>query len=224
MKSVAAKRLTESLSGRKLIIGAERLDYSKGLDMRFAAFSGFLKRWPQFKRKVSYLQIAALSREDVKEYRELKRDLDRQAGAVNGRFAEIDWVPIRYITRSQPRDRLAGYFRLAGVGLVTPLRDGLNLVAEEYVAAQDGADPGVLVLSRFAGAADTLKAALIVNPYDPEEISEAIYKALVMPLKERQERWAALMAVIKQQSASAWCRTFTAELARENLEIARLSA
>jgi trehalose 6-phosphate synthase len=211
--SDAAVRLRESLMGRKLIIGAERLDYSKGLATRFVAFSRFLERWPQFREKVSYLQIAARSREDVAEYQRLKRELDRHAGDVNGRYAEFDWVPIRYITRSLPRRRLAGFFRASAVGLVTPLRDGLNLVCEEYVAAQDEADPGVLILSKFAGAADTLDAALIVNPYDTDEITEALHKALAMPLEERQERWHRLMAVVKAQSASAWSKRFVAELA-----------
>jgi trehalose 6-phosphate synthase len=212
VSSEAARRLKDSLVGRKLVIGAERLDYSKGLAMRFTAFAHFLDRWPQYRQKVSYLQIAARSREDVAEYRQLKRDLDRHAGDVNGRFAEFDWAPIRYITRSQPRARLAGFFRLSAIGLVTPLRDGLNLVCEEYVAAQDAADPGVLILSKFAGAADTLDAALVVNPYDPEAIAEAMHKALAMPLEERKERWSQLMAVVKSQSAAAWCKGFVAEL------------
>jgi trehalose 6-phosphate synthase len=213
VKSAATLRLQGSLVSRKLIIGAERLDYSKGLALRFTAFSRFLERWPHHRQKVSYLQIAARSREDVAEYRLLKRELDRHVGDVNGRFAEFDWVPIRYITRSQPRSRLAGFFRSAAIGLVTPLRDGLNLVCEEYVAAQDHNDPGVLVLSKYAGAADTLDGALIVNPYDPEEIAEALYKALAMPLEERQTRWTNMMTVIKTNSASSWCKRFTAQLA-----------
>jgi len=208
-----ARRLKDSLAGRKLIIAAERLDYSKGLALRFSAFARFLDRNPQFRQKVSFLQVAARSREDVAEYQRLKREMDGIVGDINGRHAEYDWVPIRYITRSVARGVLAGLFRSAAVGLVTPLRDGLNLVCKEYVAAQDAADPGVLILSRFAGAADTMTDALIVNPHDPDGVAEAINKAMTMPLEERAERWGRLFEVVRTQSAALWCRTFVDAIA-----------
>lgn len=207
-----AKRLEESLVGRKLIIGADRLDYSKGLPQRFEAYSDLLDSHAEYREKVSFLQVAPRSREDVSEYRELKRTLDRLTGKINGKFAEFDWVPLRYMTHGLSRKLLAGFFRLSAVGLVTPLRDGMNLVAMEYVAAQDEEDPGVLVLSRFAGAAASLDAALIVNPYDPGGIAEALHKALTMPKEERRERWLSLRRRIEEDSAVAWCQRFLARL------------
>jgi trehalose 6-phosphate synthase len=212
-------RLRSSLAGRKLIIGADRLDYSKGLPERFRAYSELLGQFPQHRQKVSYLQVAARSREDVTEYRDLKKNLDRITGEVNGKYAEFDWVPLRYLTRGIQRDLLAGFFRYSAVGLVTPLRDGMNLVAKEYVAAQDEQDPGVLVLSRFAGAAMSLDAALIVNPVDPSEIAEALDTALTMPLEERTSRWRALMMKVEAESAAAWCRNFLAELAEARTQV-----
>ena len=213
VKSKEAKRLQESLVGRKLMVGVDRLDYSKGLTNRFEAYSSLLDRFPEHRSKISYLQIAARSREDVLRYQNLKRDLDRICGKVNGKFAEFDWVPLRYMTRSVPRKLLAGFYRSARIGLVTPLRDGMNLVAKEFVAAQSDEDPGVLILSKFAGAAESLKDALIVNPYDTDEIAEAIHQAAVMPIAERRARHAALKAVVQQQSAAAWCRQFMEHLA-----------
>ena len=213
-------RLRESLVGRKLIIGADRLDYSKGLPERFRAYSELLARYPQHRQKVSYLQVAARSREDVMEYRDLKRNLDRLTGEINGKYAEFDWVPLRYLTRGIQRDLLAGFFRYSAVGLVAPLRDGMNLVAKEYIAAQDENDPGVLVLSRFAGAAQTLDAALIVNPYDPSGIADALDRALEMPREERINRWRALMVKVEQDSAAAWCNAFLAALSVARLHVA----
>lgn len=206
------KRLEESLVGRKLIIGADRLDYSKGLPQRFEAYSDLLETHPEYREKVSYLQVAPRSREDVSEYRELKRTLDRLTGKINGKYAEFDWVPLRYMTHGLTRKVLAGFFRLSAIALVTPLRDGMNLVAMEYVAAQDAEDPGVLILSRFAGAAASLDAALIVNPYDPGDIAEAMHKGLTMTKEERQERWTSLMQRIEEDSAAAWYRRFLARL------------
>ena len=215
--SAEVTRLRESLAGRKLIIGADRLDYSKGLPERFRAYSELLGRYPKHRQKVSYLQVAARSREDVSEYRDLKKNLDRLTGEVNGRYAEFDWVPLRYLTRGIQRNLLAGFFRYSAVGLVAPLRDGMNLVAKEYVAAQNDHDPGVLVLSRFAGAAVSLDAALIINPYDPSEIAEALDQALTMPLDERVSRWRALMTKVERESAAAWCRDFLAALTPANV-------
>jgi trehalose 6-phosphate synthase len=212
-RSRDATRMHESLRGRKLIVGADRLDYSKGLLDRLDAYSLLFDRRPEHKLKVSYLQVAARSREDVARYRELKRELDRKAGEINGRFAEFDWAPIRYITRNLSRRRLAGFYRIAALGLVTPLRDGMNLVAKEYVAAQDPADPGVLVLSKFAGAAERLDGALIINPFDAEEVAEAIHQGLTMPLDEREARWKSLIATVKVDSAAAWSKSFVAALA-----------
>jgi trehalose 6-phosphate synthase len=212
-RSPETRRLLSSLVGRALAIGVDRLDYSKGLPNRFTAFGKLLEEFPEHRQKVSYLQVAAKSREDVSEYQALRRELDRKAGNINGRFAEFDWVPLRYMTRPVGRNTLSGFFRAARIGLVTPFRDGMNLVAKEFVAAQDHDDPGVLILSRFAGAAEDMTEALIVNPYDPGEISDAMHLALIMPQDERQDRMARLRARVFTSTAEAYCRSFLTQLA-----------
>lgn len=212
-RSPETQRLKASLVGRALVIGVDRLDYSKGLPNRFDAFGRLLNSFPEHRQKVSYLQIAARSREDVSEYQAIRRELDRKAGNINGRFAEFDWVPLRYMTRAVGRNTLAGFYRAARIGLVTPLRDGMNLVAKEFIAAQDDNDPGVLVLSRFAGAAEDLSEALIVNPFDPDEIAEAMHQALIMPLDERKDRMARLRGRVFTVTAEAYCREFLKALA-----------
>ncbi|MEE9249916.1 MAG: trehalose-6-phosphate synthase, partial [Alphaproteobacteria bacterium] len=197
-------RLEESLAGRRLIVGVDRLDYSKGLVERFHSFERMLERYPDLRNRVTMMQIAPPSRSDVAEYLEIRRTLETSAGHINGRFAEFDWVPLRYLNKSFSQRALMGFFRSSHVGLVTPLRDGMNLVAKEYVAAQDPKDPGVLVLSRFAGAAEELKSALIVNPYDADEVAEALHRALEMPLEERRQRWRSAMEVLEHNDVSAW--------------------
>jgi trehalose 6-phosphate synthase len=206
------RRLVDSLAGRKLILGVDRLDYSKGLANRFAAFSRLLATRPQWKSRVTYLQIAAPSRIEIGRYREARRDLERLAGKINGRFAEFDWQPIRYLNRGFKSATLAGFFRVAEVALVTPLRDGMNLVAKEYVASQDPAKPGVLVLSPFAGAVAELDQALIANPFDIDAIADALHEALNMPLEERRERWKSLHAAVAQNDAERWQQNFIAAL------------
>ena len=208
-------RLRESLDGRALILGVDRLDYSKGLPQRFMGYERLLKRFPEHRKRVTFLQVAPVSRGDVAEYKSLRRRLDEQAGRINGEWAEFDWMPIRYITRAIPRDTLAGFYCFARVALVTPLRDGMNLVAKEYVAAQDGADPGVLVLSRFAGAAPELPRAVQVNPFDPDEIAEGLHQALSMPEAERRERWQACNQAVHDTTAASWARDFLAALNRQ---------
>ena len=208
MRTPETARLVESLSGRALAIGVDRLDYSKGLLERFEGFGRLFSRYPDHLRKVSFLQVAARSREDVDQYRNLRLELDRLAGNLNGRFSQFDWAPLRYSTRAARRDVLAGFYRVARIGLVTPLRDGMNLVAKEFVAAQDENDPGVLILSRFAGAAEELTESLIVNPFDPDEIADALHQALVMPLDERIERHDALRQKVFTSTASAYCAHF----------------
>jgi trehalose 6-phosphate synthase len=209
------KRLTDSLRGRRLILGVERLDYSKGLIQRFEAIECLLESHPDLKGKFELMQIAAPSREEVARYRTLKRQLESEAGRINGRFAEFDWQPIRYVNKSYDRATLAGFYRVACVGLVTPLRDGMNLVAKEFVAAQDPDDPGMLVLSRFAGAARELTSALIVNPYDAGEVADALAQALTMPRAQRIERWRAMMAVVEANSIEHWRDAFLADLTAE---------
>jgi trehalose 6-phosphate synthase len=196
------------------IIGIDRLDYTKGLPQKFKAFGRFLERYPQYQRQVVLTQIAPPTRESVEAYSDIRNQLETLAGSINGRFGELDWVPIHYIHRSTPRRRLPGIYRSSRIGMVTPLRDGMNLVAKEYVAAQDPADPGVLILSRFAGAAEELREALVVNPYNVEETADAIRFALEMSLAERCRRHEAMLAELRCHDSADWCRSFLASLER----------
>jgi len=205
-------RLEESLGKRDLVIGVDRLDYSKGLIKRVEAFEHLLTAYPDNRGKVVFLQINPPSREDVADYVDIRHELEAASGRVNGAFAEYDWMPIRYLNKSFSRRVLAGFFRASRVGLVTPLRDGMNLVAKEFVAAQSAKDPGVLVLSRFAGAARVLDGALIVNPYDVEGVAERLQEALNMPLAARQERWRSMYKAIAENDVTAWRESFLAAL------------
>jgi trehalose 6-phosphate synthase len=219
--SPEARRLRESLGGRALAIGVDRLDYSKGLVNRFEAFARLLGKYPEHRRQVSFLQIAARSREDSGAYQRLRRELDQLVGDTNGRFSEFDWVPLRYMTRAVRRQTLAGFYRIARLALVTPLRDGMNLVAKEFVAAHDPQDPGVLILSRFAGAAEELTDALIVNPFDADEMADAIHEGLSMPLAERLRRYRALRERVWDTTASKYCATFLSHLEQEHVPAPR---
>lgn len=211
--SSTRKRLARSLKHRKLIIGVDRLDYSKGLLSRFKAFERFLERFPRHNRKCVFLQIAPQSRKDAEGYAEIRRELEESAGHINGRFADFDWVPVRYLNQGFGRDVLVGFLHTARVGLVTPLRDGMNLVAKEYVAAQDPEDPGVLVLSRLAGAARELyEGAIMVNPFDMDAVAEALDAALNTPLDERVQRWRTMMEVLRNNDICAWRNAFVKRL------------
>jgi trehalose 6-phosphate synthase len=202
------KEVVDSLSGRNMIIGVDRLDYSKGLPLRLDAFRHFLKRFPEWRGKCTYLQIAPRSRTDIPDYAEIGRRVGEAAGRINGDYGEANWTPIRYINKAHSRTALAGLYRKASVGLVTPLRDGMNLVAKEFIAAQNPEDPGVLILSRFAGAARECQAALIVNPYDTEGVGNAIERALSMPLRERQKRQAELFQILMENDITHWADRF----------------
>jgi trehalose 6-phosphate synthase len=207
------RQMLESLpDGRTLAIGVDRMDYSKGLVGRFEAIGKFFETYPEHRRHVSFLQVAAKSREDQQDYRALQRQLHHIVGDTNGRFSEFDWVPLRYMTRAVRRSTLAGFYRIARLAIVTPLRDGMNLVAKEYVAAQNPTDPGVLILSKFAGAAEELTTALIVDPLDGDEIAAAMHAGLTMGLDERRERWEAMRARVWENTAGRFCDVFLKEL------------
>lgn len=210
------ERLKQSLAGRALIIGVDRLDYSKALPNRFAAIEKLVTNWPEVRGSFTYLQITPPSRSEVSQYQTLRRELEAAAGRVNGKYAECDWTPIRYVNKSAPRSKLAGYYRLARIGLVTPSRDGMNLVAKEFIAAQHPDDPGILVLSKFAGAACELTSALLVNPYDTDEIAAAVHRGLNMELSERQERWKPMMEAIQRNTVTSWREAFLSALSRAN--------
>jgi trehalose 6-phosphate synthase len=211
--------MLQSLDGKDLIIGVDRLDYSKGITQRIDAFEKFLVKHKENQRHVTLLQITPKSRSEVPEYEAMQRALAEQAGRVNGALGTVDWVPIRYVNRSLRRPALAGLYRMAKVALVTPLRDGMNLVAKEFVAAQDKDDPGVLLLSRFAGAAHELKDAVLVNPYDVEGTADSLARALTMPLEERQERWQSMISILRTNDVFKWCDSFLADLMSKDHEI-----
>lgn len=212
-RSTQTRRLqSRLLDHRDLIIGVERLDYSKGLPERFRAFQRLLERYPGNRGNVEYLQIAAPSRTDVQQYRDMQQELNSLAGQINSKYAEYDWIPLHYLNRAFARATIMGFLSVSRVGLVTPLRDGMNLVAKEFAASQDPEDPGVLVLSSLAGAAYELTDALIVNPYDIDEVAEALSTALAMPLKERSERWRGMMEVLKRNDVFRWAESFLESL------------
>jgi len=204
--------MTEGLHGRQLIIGVDRLDYSKGLLERFEAYQHFLEESPEYRTKVTFLQIALLGRQSVRAYRTIRDQLEQSAGRINGRFGAVDWTPIRYLNRNFPHGTLMAFLRQARVCLVTPLRDGMNLVAKEYIGAQDPADPGVLVLSERAGAARELSEALLVNPTDTRGVGRALRRALDMPHAERCLRHEKQLAAIRANDIYAWSSRFLAAL------------
>ncbi|WCM89107.1 alpha,alpha-trehalose-phosphate synthase (UDP-forming) [Acidovorax sp. NCPPB 3576] len=200
--------MRDEYSRRRLLLGIDRLDYSKGIPQRVRAFRELLARYPENHHSATLVMIASPTRDSVDAYADLRQELEGLCGAINGDYGELDWMPLRYIHRTVARKRVPGLCRAAAVGLVTPLRDGMNLVAKEYIAAQDPDDPGVLVLSRFAGAAEQMKEALLVNPYDTQGMADTIQTALQMPLKERQRRHQALMERIREHDIHWWRKTF----------------
>ena len=204
--------MRDSAAGRRTIIGVDRLDYSKGLEERFLGYRRFLEDHEECQGEVFLLQIAPPSRGEVATYEVIRERLDELSGRINGEFAEVDWVPLRYVNQGYGREDLAGFYRAAEIALITPLRDGMNLVAKEYVAAQDPEDPGILILSRFAGAALQMKEAILVNPYSKEEISDAILQAIEMPREERVRRWRALNECVKRDVVLAWRKAFVGAL------------
>jgi trehalose 6-phosphate synthase len=206
-------RLRASLQGGKLAIGADRIDYSKGLDNRFRAIDRLFTLHPRLKGEFRVLQVAVPSRGQIEAYGRLQNDLAALVGEINGRHGDIDWMPIRYVTRGFAQSTLAGLYRAAHIGLVTPLFDGMNLVAKEYVAAQNPLDPGVLVLSEFAGAAAQLDAALLVNPHDVDQMAATIVQARDMSADERRERWQSMMTTIEATDINSWYADFVAALA-----------
>lgn len=207
------KRLVESLLGRQLLLGVDRLDYSKGLVERFTSYRALLESAPELQGKITFIQIAPLSRQYVAAYMEIRDALERAAGHTNGQFADADWTPVRYLNKDFSHRTLSGFLRISNVGVVTPVRDGMNLVAKEFVAAQDPENPGALVLSKLAGAANELTGALLINPYDKNAVARALRQALSMPLAERRERHETNMKALHANSISRWHESFVSRLA-----------
>ncbi|WP_105375059.1 alpha,alpha-trehalose-phosphate synthase (UDP-forming) [Neorhizobium huautlense] len=208
--------VTHGLSGEKLAIGVDRLDHTKGIPERIEAFA---HHWSKNPRTISLLQIANPSRTGIQTYRDLQDSVGQLVADVNRKYGAGDWTPIRYVTKSFGQDVLSGLYRTAQVGVVTPLRDGMNLVAKEYVAAQNPNDPGVLILSKFAGAADELDTALLVDPTKVEEMVCAISTAIAMPREERVVRWRAMMTKIRQGTVHRWAADFVSQLEKSRLAL-----
>ncbi len=208
----AQQRLMSSTRHRTAMIGVDRLDYSKGLPERIDGIGRFFDTYPDRVKDVVFIQIAPPSREDIGSYRRIRAELEQKTGQINGARSEVDLVPIRYVNKGHSTAELFGFYRASKIGLVTPLRDGMNLVAKEYVAAQDPADPGVLILSMFAGAAQQLEDALLVNPHSPDDIARHIHTALDMPLAERKARWEKLVASVREENVQRWTENFLGDL------------
>lgn len=209
---IELERMRRAVLKRFQVISADRLDYSKGLPQRMMAFRKFLDSYPEYLGRAEYLQIASPSREDVTAYADIRAELEQLTGAVNGKYADFNWAPIQYINRSIAREKLALLFRCSLIGLITPLRDGMNLVAKEYIAAQDDEDPGILILSKFAGAAEELEDALLVNPYDINEVAQAIRRAATMTMEERKARHRSLLKQVSEFDAQRWQNAYLSQL------------
>lgn len=212
----AGKRLISSTRNRTAMIGVDRLDYSKGLPERIDGIGRFFDRHPERVRDLVFIQIAPPSREDVGSYQQIREELEQKTGQINGERSEVDLVPIRYVNKGYPQEELFGFYRACKICLVTPLRDGMNLVAKEYVAAQDPEDPGVLILSRFAGAAPQLdcdgKGALLINPHSADDIAHNIRLALDMPLEERKARYEKMIVTVRDENVQRWTQNFIDDL------------
>jgi len=200
--------------GKCLLVGIDRLDYSKGIPRRLVAMERLLARHPEWSERVRFVQVAVPSRAGVAAYKRIRAEVEGLVGRINGAFGTPRWTPIHYVHRSVTDTVLMALYRAADVMLVTPLRDGMNLVAKEFVAARTDED-GVLLLSEFAGAADELTDALLVNPYDVDATADAVHRALTMPLVERRSRMRALRARVFQQDIEWWAATFLEALRAE---------
>jgi trehalose 6-phosphate synthase len=208
----AFRRLAVSTRNRTAMIGVDRLDYSKGLPERMDGIGRFFESYPERVKDLVFIQIAPPSREDIGSYQQIRTVLEQKTGQINGARSDVDLVPVRYVNQGYSTAQLFGFYRASKIGLVTPLRDGMNLVAKEYVAAQDPEDPGVLILSRFAGAALQMKDALLVNPHSPDDLAHNIRLALDMPLEERKKRWESLIVSVREENVLRWTENFIGDL------------
>lgn len=202
----------EQFGDRKLILSVDRLDYSKGILHRLRGFGSFLERYPEYRGQATLAMVIVPSRDRVNSYADLKTEIDKEIGAINGRYSTMEWTPVRYFYHGFSFEELAAMYYVADVALVTPLRDGMNLVAKEYVAVKND-NPGVLILSEMAGAAVELADALPINPNDTEQIAAAIHRALTMPVEEQLRRIERMQAVVSTQTVNKWAADFMKELA-----------
>ncbi|MDH4140279.1 MAG: bifunctional alpha,alpha-trehalose-phosphate synthase (UDP-forming)/trehalose-phosphatase [Coriobacteriia bacterium] len=212
-----AKHIERRGGGRKVVLSIDRLDYTKGIPERLRAFGKFLERHPEWHGRVEMVCVAVPSRTRVERYRQLKSEVDQLVGSINGTFGTMDWMPVRYMYRSLPFHTLCAMYAAADVALVTPLRDGMNLIAKEYVAARTNGD-GVLVLSEMAGAARELGEAVLVNPYDQDEMIEGLSEALVMPEEEQRQHNEAMQKRLKRYTVQRWAEDYLGRLEQCKLE------
>lgn len=203
--------IIELAKGRKLIISIDRLDYTKGIPNRLRTFEKFLKKYPEYHRKVSLVMVVVPSRANVDQYQELKEEVDMLVGNINGQYAKFDWTPVKYFYRSLGFHELITLYQEGDIALITPLRDGMNLVAKEYVACKEKSMDGVLILSEMAGASDELKDAIIVNPLDANGIVDALHSALIMPEGMRRKRLQSMQERLKKYNVRHWAATFFKE-------------
>lgn len=198
------EELRRQIPREKIVLGVDRLDYTKGIPQRIKAIGEFLRLYPEYRERLTFIQIVVPSREDVPSYHDLREEIEQLVSSINGEFSTPGWVPVHYMYKSVPREELAAYYRLADVGLVTPLKDGMNLVAKEYCACQVD-DGGTLVLSEFAGAASQMQRdAILVNAYDVSGTARAIHAAVTMPAVEKKKRMHRLRAGIRRQNVFWW--------------------
>lgn len=206
-----AEELKANFGDSKLILSVDRLDYTKGIMIRLRSFEEFLENYPQYIGKVSLAMVVAPSRDNVEIYADLKNEIDMKVGAINGKYSSMEWTPVYYFYRPFNFEELAAFYHIADIALITPIRDGMNLVAKEYIAVKRN-DPGVLILSEMAGAAYELSDAILVNPTDIREIGCAILQALEMPVEEQKETIASMQEIISVQTVKQWAKDFIEEL------------
>ena len=210
--------IRERLPDRELMIGVDRLDYTKGLPYKLDGFRLALERYEELRTRISLIQVVVPSREEIPPYHDLRAEVERLVGKINGEFTESGWVPIHYIFRHLDRDELLALYRTAGIALLTPLEDGMNLVAKEYCASSLD-DEGVLILSEFTGTAEQMrKNALLVNPYDRDQMADTIYQAYKMPMAERRSRMRKLRRSVQEQDIFWWVDSFLKAAASSDLD------
>jgi trehalose 6-phosphate synthase len=203
-----SRQFRYELSNKFLVLGVDRLDYTKGIPERLRAFRILLRRYPELRHRVTLLQVVVPSREEIPNYKDLRREVELLVSQINGEFTEGGWVPIHYMHRNLTRKQLLTYYRAADILLVTSLKDGMNLVAKEFCAAQVD-ELGVVVISEFAGASAELQhGALVVNPNDLAGIAEAVHKACVMPVEEKRSRMRLLRDIVRTYSVQNWAEAF----------------
>jgi len=202
-----AAQIRREVGVQHIVVGADRLDYTKGILERLLAYERFLEKYPEYRGNVCFIQIAVPSRTQVQEYRTLRRQIDETIGRISGRFSTRKWVPVRYLYKAFPMEELVSYYAAADLALITPLRDGMNLVAAEYIAS-NMRENGCLVLSEFAGAAATLKDAIVVNPYNTEALADSIHNGITMDAGEKKRRMKAMRQAVRSHDVHWWCRTF----------------